>query len=124
MAEAGVAASDIPTIITAATSGSKDALAAIPGMTPALIQLTNNKVADAYGKAFAYVYYTALALGAICILASVSLRDFDHYLTDHVSRQVYRKEETNVDPLAQQNAKLESPGEKASDPADTRVEDV
>ena len=48
---------------------------------------------------FSYVFYTAMALGIVCLIASICLHDFDHYLTDHVSRQIYHREQTKVDIL-------------------------
>jgi hypothetical protein len=94
---AGLPASSITQVLGAASSASQAVLEKIPGMTAAILKVTNESVATAYGHAYAYVYYTAVALGVVCILAAASLRDFDHYLTDHVSRQVYHKEDTKAD---------------------------
>lgn len=96
-------ASSIPLVIQAAPTANQAALSAIPGVSPSILKIINNNVADAYGHSYAFVYYTAVALGGICIIAALCLRDFDHYLTDHVARQVYRKEETREDPLEKLN---------------------
>ena len=32
-------------------------------------------------------------------LASLCLRDFDHYFTDHIPRQIYKKDDAEVDVL-------------------------
>lgn len=90
---------------------------AVPGMTSEILRITNDAVADAYGKSFSYVYYTALALGIVCIMAAASLRDFDQYLTDHVARQVYHKEETKVDVLRAKALEFEKSGEKRGEEA-------
>lgn len=94
-----LSASSITQVLEVAPAGSQESLKNIPGMTDAILEVVNASVASAYGHSYAYVYYTAVALGGVSILAALSLRDFDHYLTDHVSRQVYRKEETKADIL-------------------------
>jgi len=96
---AGLSASSIPDLLKAVATGGEDALKTVPGMTPEILDVTVKSVANAYGQSYAYVYYTAVALGGVCIIAAASLRDFDHYLTNHVSRQVYHKEDTKVDIL-------------------------
>lgn len=85
--------------MTAAAAANQTALAAIDGMTPALLRTTNIAVSDAYSKSYSYVYYFAVAIGALAIAASVCMRDFDKYLTGHVSRQLYHKKDANTDPL-------------------------
>lgn len=99
LADTALPASSIPQVLEVAPAGSQEALKSIPGMTDAILEVVNANVASAYGHSYAYVYYTAVALGGVSILAAFSLRDFDHYLTDHVSRQVYRKEDTKTDIL-------------------------
>jgi hypothetical protein len=106
--EAGLPESSVSQLLSAATKGSQAALTAVPGMTDEILRVTNNSVADAYGKSFAYVYYSALALGAVCIIAAASLRDFDQYLTDHVSRMIYHKKDTKVDVLKAKNIRDDS----------------
>ncbi|KAL2013514.1 hypothetical protein VTN00DRAFT_1039 [Thermoascus crustaceus] len=95
---AGSPESSIPALMTAISAGTATALKAVPRMTPQIISVTNNAVADSYAAAYAYVYYFSLALGCLAIIAAACARDFDCYLTDHVSRQIHRKE-TAVDPL-------------------------
>lgn len=64
-----------------------------------MLRTTNVAVSDAYSKSYAYVYYFAVAIGALAIIASACMRDFDKYLTGHVSRQLYHKKDANTDPL-------------------------
>lgn len=85
--------------MTAAAAANQTALSAIEGMTPELLRVTNIAVSDAYSKSYSYVYYFAIAIGVLAIAASVSMRDFDKYLTGHVSRQLYHKKDANIDPL-------------------------
>lgn len=91
--------SSIALVLKTAPLASQPALQAIEGVTPEILHTINTSVADAYGHSYAYVYYTAAGLGGVCLIAAACLRDFDHYLTDHVARRVYKKEETKVDPL-------------------------
>ncbi|POR38188.1 Uncharacterized protein TPAR_01617 [Tolypocladium paradoxum] len=115
--KAGLAESEVPALLKAVSTASQATIKAIPGMTDELLRITNISVAEAYGQSYAYVYYTAVALGGICIIAAASLRDFDHYLTDHVSRQVYKKEDTKFDIL-------ERLAERKETPRDERLESV
>ncbi|KAF5713270.1 trichothecene efflux pump [Fusarium globosum] len=95
-----LSADAISEVLATAPTASQAALSAIEGVTPDILRVINAKVADAYGHSYAFVYYTAAALGAVCLLAALCLRDFDVYLTDHVARMVYKKEETKEDSLA------------------------
>ncbi|KAL1900983.1 hypothetical protein Sste5346_002046 [Sporothrix stenoceras] len=97
---AGLPASSVPALLTAAGAGTQDALLAVPGMNSSILQVANDSISEAYSESYAYVFYTAMALGFVCLIAALCLRDFDHYLTDHVSRQIYHREQTKVDILA------------------------
>lgn len=99
LTDAGLPASSIAQVLKAAPAADQTLLVNIPGMTNSILKVVNESVATAYGQSYAYVYYTAVALGVVSCLAAASLRDFDHYLTDHVSRQVYHKKETKSDIL-------------------------
>ncbi|PGH01475.1 hypothetical protein AJ79_07913 [Helicocarpus griseus UAMH5409] len=89
----------ITSLLTAVAAGSQEAILAVPGMTSKLLSLTNITVSQSYSAAYPYVYYMSIVLGGAGIIGAVCLRDFNHYLTDHVSRQIHAKEETEVDPL-------------------------
>ncbi|KAF2011410.1 fungal trichothecene efflux pump [Aaosphaeria arxii CBS 175.79] len=96
---AGLPSSSLSDLMTAVAAGTQSALQAVPGMNEAILRATNIAVSTAYSRSYAYVYYFAVALGGVAIIASVCLRDFDQYLTEHVSRQLYHKAEANTDPL-------------------------
>jgi hypothetical protein len=113
LSKTGLPASSIVAALKTVASANQAALLKIPGMTPAILKVLNESVAIAYGHAYAYVYYTAVALGIVCVLAAASLRDFDKYLTDHVSRQVYHKEDTKVDILETHGHFEKAPGGSA-----------
>lgn len=92
--------------MTAVANGTQAALLEVEGMTPEILRATNIAVSDAYSKSYAYVYYFAVALGGVAIIASACLRDFDQYLTEHVSRQLYHKKDANTDPLDNVDVKV------------------
>lgn len=96
---AGLPESQLEALMAAAAAANQTALAAIEGMTPELLRTTNIAVSDAYSKSYSYVYYFAVAIGILAIAASVGMRDFDKYLTGHVSRQLYHKKDADTDPL-------------------------
>ncbi|RYN41330.1 hypothetical protein AA0113_g6764 [Alternaria arborescens] len=95
----GLPASSLSALVTAAATANQTALLEIDGMTPELLHTTNIAVSDAYSKSYAFVYYFAVAIGVLAIIASLCMRDFDEYLTGHVSRQLYHKRDTSTDPL-------------------------
>lgn len=68
-------------------------------MTLDILPVITDAVAKSYAAAYSYVYYFAVALGCVSIIAAACSRDFDRYLTDHVPHQIYRKTDTVVDPL-------------------------
>ncbi|CAO2656026.1 Nn.00g048290.m01.CDS01 [Neocucurbitaria sp. VM-36] len=96
---AGLPETSLEALMTAAATANQTALLEIEGMTPELLRTTNVAVSDAYSKSYAYVYYFAVAIGGLAIIASVCMRDFDKYLTGHVSRQLYHKKDAKTDPL-------------------------
>lgn len=89
--QAGLPAKSIPTLLTAVSTGTQSALEAVPGMTSKILAVANAGASTSFAAAYAYVYYTAVALGIVSCLAALSTRDFDQYLTNHVSRQIYHK---------------------------------
>lgn len=92
--------------MTAVGAGTQAALLNVTGMNPEILHTTNIAVSTAYSKSYAYVYYFSVALGGLAIIASVCLRDFDQYLTGHVSRQLYHRGETNKDPLEEMDVQV------------------
>lgn len=97
--DAGLSPDSVTELMTAVSAGTQAALLNVTGMNPEILRATNVAVSTAYSKSYAYVYYFAVALGGLAIIASLCLRDFDQYLTEHVSRQLYNRAEANEDPL-------------------------
>ncbi|RYP62292.1 hypothetical protein DL769_007362 [Monosporascus sp. CRB-8-3] len=99
VSKAGLPESSLPGLLNAVAAGTPQAIAVVPGMTPALLKVTTDAVADSYAASYAYVYYFAMALGVLAIIAGLCLRDFDRYMTNHVPHQIYKKSDTDKDPL-------------------------
>jgi hypothetical protein len=85
--------------MTAAAAANQTALLEVGGMTPEIMRTANIAVSDAYARSYAYVYYFAVGIGGVAIIASLCMRDFDKYLNTHVSRQLYHKKDAHTDPL-------------------------
>lgn len=101
---AGLDSSSIPDVLTAVVAGNSTALSLIPGMDdPVVLEAVNRGASDAWAGAYAYVYYCALALGLCAFIAALFTRDMDKYLTGHISRQIYTKDEGNADILEKVN---------------------
>jgi hypothetical protein len=97
--EASIPESSLEALMAAAAAANQTALLEVEGMTPDILRTTNVAVSDAYSKSYAFVYYFAVAIGVLAIIASICMRDFDKYLTGHVSRQLYSKKDARTDPL-------------------------
>jgi hypothetical protein len=68
--KAGLPASSITDLFAAITAGTPDALAAVPGMTPAIGASVSAALANAYAAAYAYVYYAAVAVGIVGVIGT------------------------------------------------------
>nr|APW30730.1 trichothecene efflux pump [Fusarium sp. CBS 123663] len=88
-----------PSLLEAAKTGRIDAVKALPGMTNSTATVVSQAMADSYTASYANVYYFAMALGVIPIIASLCMRDFDRYLTDHVPHQLYDRKKADKDVL-------------------------
>lgn len=105
--EAGLSSSSVSDLLTAIGRGSRHAFAAVPDMTESMISITNTKVSDAYAASYAYPAYTAMALGVAALVLAILIRDFDHYLSDHVSSQIYHKSDIRQDILEDSHSSLD-----------------
>lgn len=97
--QAGLPSSSDALLEEALAVGTQTALEAVPGMNSTILTVTNEAAAASYSAAYTYMYYAAIALALVAFLASLCLRDLDQYLTSHVPRQIYNKEETKEDVL-------------------------
>ncbi|KAB2573271.1 Siderophore iron transporter 1 [Lasiodiplodia theobromae] len=97
---AGLPESSVPGVLAAVAAGNDTALSLVPGMNdPAVLKAVNEGASNAWAGSYAYVYYCALALGLCSVIAAFFTRDMDKYLTGHISRQIYTKDEGAVDVL-------------------------
>ncbi|KAL3601772.1 trichothecene efflux pump [Fusarium poae] len=96
-------------LLEAAKSGQIEAVNALPGMTTNISQLVSKAMADSYAASYANVYYFAVALGVIPIVASLCMRDLDSYLTDHVPHQLYDRKNAAKDILEGDSESQPSP---------------
>lgn len=103
---AGLASNSVSELMAAIGTGTQAAVLNVTGMNTEILHITNIAVSTAYSKSYAYVYYFAVALGGLAIIASVCLRDFDQYLTEHVSRQLYHRGEADDDPLGKADVQI------------------
>ncbi|KAI0883703.1 fungal trichothecene efflux pump [Annulohypoxylon maeteangense] len=97
---AGLPSSSVTALLSAVSVGTEDALRAVPGMNDDILTVASQSIAQAYAGAYTYPYYTGLALGLVSLIAALCIRDFDSHLTDHVSRQLYHKSDTDKDVLS------------------------
>nr|AAK33081.1 trichothecene efflux pump [Fusarium graminearum] len=101
--------SSFPSLLEAAKTGRIDAVKALPGMTNSTATVVSRAMADSYTASYANVYYFAMALGVIPIIASLYMRDFDQYLTDHVPHQLYDRNKADKDVLEGDSDSQSSP---------------
>ena len=93
---AGLPASSIPALFQALTAGTSEALMAVPGMTAEIAGAVAAATADGYAKAYSYVYYAAIAVGIVGLIACCCIKDYDPYFNNHVSRQIYKGGKENA----------------------------
>lgn len=86
---AGLPASSIPDLFAAITVGTPAALAAVPGINPQIEAVLGAALSNAYAAAYKYVYYAAVAVGLVGLIACFCIRDYDQYFNSHVPRQIY-----------------------------------
>lgn len=62
----------------------------MPGITPQIEAVLGAALSNAYAAAYAYVYYAAVAVGLVGLIACFCIRDYDQYFNNHVPRQIYK----------------------------------
>lgn len=112
--DAGLPESSLTDLFTAIGVGSSAALAAVPGMNPQIETAVVDSLSNAYAAAYAYVYYAAVAFGAVGLIACVCIRDFDRHFTGHVPRKIYKAGQ-NVEGDLDASPKEGSQGEHEKD---------
>lgn len=87
--EAGLPQTSLPALFQAIASQSPAAFAAVPGFTDEIQVAVSRSLIEAYSWAFKFVYYAALAIGGVSIIAAGFLKDYDPLMTGHTPKQVY-----------------------------------
>lgn len=111
--KAGLPASSIPDLFTAITIGTPAALAKVPGINPQIEAVLAAALSNAYAAAYAYVYYAAIAVGLVGLIACFCIRDYDRYFNNHVPRQIYKSGKEKLVP-SNSSAASEKESEKNS----------
>ncbi|KIW17953.1 hypothetical protein PV08_05148 [Exophiala spinifera] len=83
-----ISASEIPLIIQELSEGQISSLLKIPGVDASVIGELAYASRWAYADAYKVAYYAAVAFGAATFLVTLTLRDLDYLLTDHVPRTI------------------------------------
>ncbi len=88
--DAGLPQSSLPELFQAIAAGTPNAFAAVPGINAGIQGAVAGAVADGYAAAYAYVYYAAIAVGLVGLVACCCIKDYDPYFNNHVSKQIYK----------------------------------
>lgn len=107
--KAGLPASSLPALFGAVAAGTPEAMSQVPGITPAIETAVGGALSKAYPAAYAYVYYAAMAVQGVALIAAICVKDYDGLFNNHVSRQIYNRKTRKLGGGAVQNVKLEEP---------------
>ena len=81
-------AADLPALIPAVyayVTGTPDAFAGVPGITPAIVEATVHAFRHSYGQAFKVVFYSTIPFSVLAVIAVSFVRDSSQYLTNHTA---------------------------------------
>jgi hypothetical protein len=87
--DAGLPESSLPELFEAIGAGTPTALAQVSGMTPQINGAVETSLSNAYAAAYAYVYYAAVAVACVGLVACICVKDYDDLFTSHIPRQIY-----------------------------------
>jgi hypothetical protein len=87
--KAGLPESSLADLFAAINAGTPEALALVPGITPDIEVAVGESLSNAFAAAYAYVYYAAVAVGAVGLIACICVKDYDALFTGHVPRKIY-----------------------------------
>ncbi|EXJ70269.1 uncharacterized protein A1O5_06337 [Cladophialophora psammophila CBS 110553] len=105
--DAGLPKSSLPALLAAITTGTSEAYAKVPGLTAKIEAVVSEALAQSYAAAYAYVYYAAVAVGIVGMVAVIAIKDYDSMLTGHVPRQIYKRGEEDEKVREEVENKLE-----------------
>lgn len=92
----GLPESSLTELFAAINIGTDTAFSAVPGITPEIEVAVGAALSDAYAAAYAYVYYAAVAVGVVGLIACIYVRDYDALFTGHVPRKIYASGESET----------------------------
>jgi hypothetical protein len=87
--DAGLPESSLAELFAAISAGTPSALAKVSGMTPQIEAAVGSSLSNAYAAAYAYVYYAAVAVACVGLVACICVKDYDGFFTSHVPRKIY-----------------------------------
>lgn len=86
---AGLPESNIPTLITAISSGVVDAIDSVPDMTSAIKAAVSEAMKVAYAKSYATVYLSSLSFGGVALITCFfATNDLENYFTSYLNKTV------------------------------------
>lgn len=92
---AGLPESSLPKLFEDIVKGAPS-FADVPGMTTRIGLAVQSALVRAYADSYSLVYYAALAVGLASLIAALCMADLDRYMTGHIPKQVYTKEEREI----------------------------
>ncbi|KAH0842493.1 hypothetical protein FOPE_07240 [Fonsecaea pedrosoi] len=108
--QAGLPASSLPILFNDILKGAPS-FADVPGITTKVGVAVQSALVRAYADSYSLVYYAALAVGLASLIAALCMADLDRFMTGHIPKQVYTKEERDIQVSIDSDAK-EAPTEQ------------
>lgn len=87
--DAGLPRASVPQLLQAIAIGTPAAMENVPGINSGVEAAVGAELPYAYAAAYAYVYYAAMAVASVGLIACLFVKDYDPFLTNHVPRQIY-----------------------------------
>ncbi|KAK5311346.1 hypothetical protein LTR93_011758 [Exophiala xenobiotica] len=109
--KAGLSSSSLSDLFTAIATGYIAAVNKVLGMTSSIKTAVLDALATAYGQAYAYVYYAAVAFGCVGLIACACVKNYDNHSDNHVSRQIDAAKDTDQPP-DEKSAPAEKTGQR------------
>jgi hypothetical protein len=88
--DAGLPRASVPQLLQAIAIGTPAAMEKVPGINSGIEAAVGAELPYAYAAAYAYVYYAAMAVASVGLIACLFVKDYDPFLTNHVPRQIYK----------------------------------
>lgn len=89
--DAGLPASSLSDFVAAFSSGSGEALAAVPGATQAVLQAVTRASKSAYAESFRYIWVTLIAFCVVSIVGCRLFTSTTDYFTDEIAAPVVER---------------------------------